>query len=199
MFRYNLFKTMHDFFQVSYGEPVAFPAVTFCNLNSVMKSRLELGGEELQAVISEAEDAQQQAATGERRKRKRSARRQGESDARKQKPNLLVHAEHNQQKPPTDNRNRISKQSVTNQQQSAAPREDHSKPQELKAVNVKQTARIRNITAADDDKSLEVLKRVKRGETPGKVLYYIVFHCVKCIMHSCAYILLLSILQSVRS
>ena len=52
-------------------EPVEFPAVTFCNLNSIMKSRLSLGGEDLQNVVDSAQQAYA-AESGDRQKRSAS-------------------------------------------------------------------------------------------------------------------------------
>ena len=49
-------------------EAVEFPAVTFCNLNSIMKSRLSLGGEDLQHVVDSAQQAYA-AESGDRQKR----------------------------------------------------------------------------------------------------------------------------------
>jgi len=38
-------------------EPVEFPAVTFCNLNNIMKSQVSLGGEHLETVVETAQEA----------------------------------------------------------------------------------------------------------------------------------------------
>ena len=49
--------------QVIY-ESVDFPAVTFCNLNSMMQSKVNLGGEDLTNVIDQAKESQIRAMSG---------------------------------------------------------------------------------------------------------------------------------------
>ena len=46
----EVYHNISHLLQVVY-EPVPFPAVTFCNLNSIMSSKLALGGEELVGVV----------------------------------------------------------------------------------------------------------------------------------------------------
>jgi hypothetical protein len=46
-------------------EPVDFPAVSFCNLNNIMASKLELGGPYLINVLFDIENDQYAAATGQ--------------------------------------------------------------------------------------------------------------------------------------
>ena len=54
-------------------EPVEFPAVTFCNLNNIMNSRLSLGGKGLKNVVDSAKKAYAPEADG---RQKRSVRKQ---------------------------------------------------------------------------------------------------------------------------
>ena len=63
-------------------EPVDFPAVTFCNLNSIVKSKARLGGKQLRTVLQDVEVAQERAITKQihdkalskaKRKQKRSS------------------------------------------------------------------------------------------------------------------------------
>ena len=55
-----------------------------------MKSRVELGGDELKSMINEAEDAQQNAATGERRRRRRTIRDSASTDDKLLQQNIQV-------------------------------------------------------------------------------------------------------------
>ena len=70
-------------FQVKF-DTVEFPAVTFCNLNSIVKSKAKLGGEQLVNVLAEVELAQEQATTGQtglvKNRRKRGIRVNGNVD-----------------------------------------------------------------------------------------------------------------------
>ena len=117
---------------MNYGEAVNFPAVTFCNLNSVMKSRLGLGGEAIEAVIRDAEDALEKAATGsserKKRKRKRSAENQGENVKKKQAQNAPLDKEDGNQQTATGGHETSSeKRSVKSPRGSITTRSDGSK------------------------------------------------------------------------
>ena len=83
-----IFKKCSDLssLQVSF-EPVPFPAVTFCNLNAIQKSKIHLGGETLVTAIKEISPGETT-----RRKRQTSKHLSGEKHTEKSKDVDTVHS-----------------------------------------------------------------------------------------------------------